>query len=73
MKIEILEDILEELADKLGVYGCCKPAENEEDCNSQNGFCCRTGFMMNYEDRIRTALDNEEKLNKIGLTNTNKE
>jgi len=67
MKIEVLEDVLEELANKLGVYGCCNPAENEEDCNSDNGFCCRTGFMMTYEDRIRQAIENEKKLQESGL------
>lgn len=67
MKIETLEDILEELANKLSVYGCCVPAEDETDCESKTPFCCRVGFFVHYEDRIRNAFSNEEKLSQVGL------
>lgn len=66
MQIEILEDVLNELADKLGVYGACK-SEKYGECNATNQFCCRVGFMIHYEDRIRQALVNEEKLKESGF------
>jgi hypothetical protein len=67
MKIEILEDVLEELANKLDVYGSCNSSENKEDCKCTVRFCCRTGFMSHYDDRIRTAILNEEKLEQSNL------
>lgn len=66
MEIEILEDILNELADKLCVYGACK-SEKYDMCKQTNQFCCRVGFHIHYEDRIRKAIENENKLNKAGL------
>lgn len=66
--IETLEDILNELADRLDVYGCCKPAsEGADSCEESSNFCCRVGFMMAYKDRIYKAIENERKLEKIGL------
>jgi hypothetical protein len=65
MKIEILEDVPRRISNKLGVYGCCNPAENEENCDSGKRFCCRTGFMMTYEDRIRQAIENEKHRRKV--------
>lgn len=67
MKIETLDEIINELADKMGIYGCCKKAEENEDCEEKNSFCCRVAFTWVYEDRIRKAIENEEKLKQIGL------
>lgn len=67
MKIEILEDVLEELANKLDIYGCCKPDENEQACITANNFCCRVGFMMHYEDRIRQSIVNEQRIVQAGI------
>lgn len=66
MKIEILEDVLNDIADKSGVYGACK-SENFERCDNTSPFCCRVGFMMHYKVRIRQAIANEEKLKESGF------
>lgn len=69
MNIETIDDILNELADKLYVYGCCKAAANGKDeCNEKDSCCCRVGFMMEYKDRIKKAFENEKKLEAAGLS-----
>ena len=65
MNIETLDEVINELADRLGIYGCCKKAEENEDCEEKNAFCCRIAFTQVYEERIREAIKNEEKINKI--------
>lgn len=67
MNIETVEDLCENLADLIGVYGCCKAAVNGDDCENENVCCCRTGFMMVIPDRIRAAVENEKKLEQSGL------
>lgn len=72
MKIETLDDIIEELADKIGIHGHCKELESddENECtlNAECGyFCCRVAFSMELDTRIREAMINEEKLNKAGF------
>jgi hypothetical protein len=66
MKIETLEDVLNELADKFMVYGACK-SEDDDGCENENTICCRVGFMMVYEEKIRQAIENEKKLELVGL------
>lgn len=68
MKVEVLEDVLEELADKLDAYGTCADKE-VTDCKyaKNSSTCCRVRFMIEYEKRIREAIDNENKLNQVGL------
>ena len=69
MYIETIDDILNELADKIGVYGCCQAAsEGKDECNEKNPCCCRVGFMMEYKDRIEKATYNENKLSEVGLS-----
>jgi hypothetical protein len=62
MNIETVEELCEHLADLLGVYGCCKAATDDQDCENENPCCCRTGFMMVMPDRIRQAVENDKKL-----------
>lgn len=67
MAIETLDDVLNELADKLGVYGCCKnylDGEGNEtgECNEKDPCCCRIGFMIEYENRIKEAVRIEKQL-----------
>ena len=70
MNIETIDDILNELADKMGVYGCCKAAsEGKDECEDKNPCCCRIGFMIEYDTRIRKAVINENKLELLDITN----
>lgn len=54
--IEELDDIVTDLADKLGVYGSC--ASVDEACVDK--YKCRSCFESDLEDRIRLAIRNEE-------------
>lgn len=66
MKKETLEDILNEFADMLDCYGACKHDGSGDGCeHSKDKLCCRVGFFIEYEDRIRNAITNEEQLNEI--------
>ena len=70
MKIETPEDLAEQLADWMGVYGGCKNVnDNDDDCtyNKNNPFCCRTGFVGAISERMREAVENEKKLKKSVL------
>lgn len=62
MEIETVDDLANQIADWLGVYGCCKHGDG---CDDPNPLCCRIGFMMTFPDRIRAAVDNDNKLEKI--------
>lgn len=66
MTIETVEDLCNDIADKLGVYGACK-SEDINECKSECAECCRVGFMLVWPDRIRKAVDNENKINQSGL------
>lgn len=68
MKIETPEDLANEIANWIGCYGCCKHAEQGADeCEEKAIDCCRVGFMMIMPDRIRAAVENEKKLQKVDL------
>ena len=62
MKIETVDDLAETICDWVGCYGTCDAAEKGKDCTNNNIFCCRVGAMMVLPDRIRAAVENEEKL-----------
>lgn len=66
MNIEILDDIVNELADMLGIYGACK-STNPDGCEDGNMRCCRVGFDIELKDRIYAAIENEKKLAQAGL------
>ncbi len=68
MQIETVEDLANQIADWLGVYGCCKSAEKGVDCENENPLCCRMGFMMVMKERIYNAVENEKKLEISGLS-----
>lgn len=68
MEIETIDDICNEVADKIGVYGACKAAEQGKDsCEEECYTCCRVGFMLTMPERIRMAFANELKLAEIGM------
>jgi len=45
-----LDDIVEELADKMGIYGAGPKGDHEPDCP------CRICFVIGMKDRIREAI-----------------
>lgn len=49
--IETPQDIAEELADALGIYGAVE--EHEESCS------CRVCFVIEMTERIRQSVENE--------------
>ena len=56
MSIETLDDIIEDLADKMGVYGaCCE--EGHESWRD-----CRVCFTSGLKSRLTLALDLEAKI-----------
>lgn len=56
MPIETLDDIIESIADKLGVYGCGQDTDHPSDCD------CRICFVVDIELRILTAVEIEQRL-----------
>lgn len=69
MKIETVEDLAEQIADWIGIYGGCK-AVGEIGCTYDkfdNPCCCRVGFINAMEERIREAVENDKKLEESGL------
>lgn len=54
MSIETLEDIAEEMADAIGVYGGC---DDRPECGGRN--CCRSWFVASLQQRMRFAADVE--------------
>lgn len=70
MEIETVPDLANKIADWLGVYGACKEGDKYEPCcekSEKDIFCCRVGFCMHMEERIREAVGNENKLDDIHL------
>lgn len=64
MEVLVLDDVLNELADKLGIYGTCP---NDNGCDSNEKCICRNGFMIEFEDKIRTAIENEKRLDELKI------
>jgi hypothetical protein len=71
MNIETVDELVDQIADWIGVYGCCKAAETNDDCEDTNPCCCRVGFHMVMGERIRNAVHNEEELAKLDIKNPN--
>lgn len=70
MDLETPETLAHKIADWLGVYGTCKnKCAEDNNCtfSSDQPFCCRIGFVGEIEDRIRQCVENERKLNEVGL------
>ncbi len=62
--IETLDDIIEDLANKLGIYGACR--EHTEagiyDPRYENRCHCRCCFTSSLRDRIDAAVIVDQKL-----------
>ena len=61
MPIETLEDIIEELADRLDAYGSCH-GDSVNGCESENCHC-RCGWVSELTRRLTDAFETERKLN----------
>lgn len=74
MEIETTDDLCNQIADWIGVYGCCKAEEVQNgidgaECTNENPLCCRVGFMGVLKERMINAVENDKKLYLIGLVN----
>lgn len=57
---ENLEDIIEELADKIGVYGACRVTVDDD---ARKLTChCRACFVVMLRARIEAAVEVDRKL-----------
>jgi hypothetical protein len=56
MPLEILQDIIDELADKLGIYGAHPDDDSDAECD------CRVCFTSSLNDRIWSAVRTEQAL-----------
>lgn len=52
---ETLDDIVEDLADKFGIYGCGPDEDHPSDCK------CRICYVIGMKDRIEAAVELEIK------------
>jgi hypothetical protein len=59
MAIETLEDIIEEMADRIGIYGACGST-----CTERNR--CRVCWTSNLDDRLMAAFYVHQKLAERG-------
>lgn len=62
MKIDTPEDLAEEVADWIGIYGNC----DQENCQ-ESGRCCRAEFTQILAERIRNSVHNENAIITIDL------
>jgi len=67
MVIETTEDLCNQLADWIGVYGACKADECDDGCYDENPCCCRVGFMLEIRQRMIDAVENDKKLESVNL------
>ena|ERR1035437_2010194 len=70
MNIETTEDLAEQIADWLGIYGGCKNITGDDDLctyNKNKPFCCRQGFCGAMKERMTEAVENEKKLEALNL------
>jgi len=63
MEIETLDDLVEDLADKFGVYGAGPEGDHPDDCK------CRICFTIGMKERIRSAVEVEKSVLVEGLAN----
>jgi len=62
MYIETTEDLCNQIADWIGVYGACKADECSDGCENKNPLCCRVGFMIEMKERMARAVENDRML-----------
>lgn len=72
MNIETTEDLADQIADWLGIYGGCKNISNDDDLctyDRNKPFCCRQGFASAIKERMIEAVENEKKLKSVNIKN----
>jgi len=69
MEIETVSDLANVIADWIGVYGACKCEGKSDGCefSEKKVTCCRVGFTMHLEERIRDAVENDNKIEEMNL------
>lgn len=65
MPIETLDDIIEELADRLDAYGSCH-GDSVNGCESENCHC-RCGWVSELTRRLTDAFEIEQRLRPTGI------
>ena len=63
--IEIVSEIVDELCDLFGVYGA---HEHGKVCPDDLRKMCRMCFSSVVSERLKAALENEQKLKATGLS-----
>lgn len=63
MAIEVLDDIVEEMADKIGVYG----AHGTEDVPEATMYHCRVCFTIGLRQRIEAAANIESLMRRVQI------
>lgn len=72
MNIETVDELADQIADWMGIYGGCRNiTEHDDKCtyNKEKPFCCRVGFVGAIAERMREAVENEKKLEQLELKN----
>ena len=63
--IETLDDIVEHLADRIGIYGAHR--DRAEDCKPQSSYAgttCRSCWASHMKNRIMDAVEVERKISR---------
>lgn len=66
MTIETTEELSEQIADWIGIYGACK-SDDPEGCPNDNPLCCRVEFVRHIQERMIRAVENDKKLQALNL------
>lgn len=66
MAIEVLDDIVEELADRLGVYGA-HGTEEENEGRLTDIYHCRVCFTIGMRQRIEAACNIEALMRRVSF------
>lgn len=64
MNVETIDDIIDDMANKLGIYGGCKSID-PDGCDNDDICCCRVRFAMVMRHRIDRAVINEKIVNQL--------
>lgn len=64
MSLETLDDIVEQLSDKLGVYGSCGEYNDDPPHNEDK---CRVCFTSGLKSRILESMKLEQTINLLRL------